>query len=41
MTKFSKAARDVYKTYPTASEFELNEYLQRKMNISEVWVPPI
>ncbi|KAK9721655.1 Tubulin-tyrosine ligase family [Popillia japonica] len=42
MIKFHKIARDIYKKYPTASECQLNDYLQVEMNMSrEIWIPPL
>lgn len=40
--KFNKCAKDLAKTHPTASECQLNEFLQHEMGLTgEVWIPPV
>lgn len=40
--KFTKCAKDLAKNHPTASECQLNEFLQQEMDMSgEIWIPPI
>ena len=40
--KFTKSAKDLAKNHPTASECQLNEFLQQEMDMSgEIWIPPV
>lgn len=42
VTKFSRLAKEIWKTHPTASELQLNEYLQEAMGMTrDVWIPPV
>ncbi|XP_066156601.1 probable tubulin polyglutamylase TTLL2 [Euwallacea fornicatus] len=40
--KFRKAAKDLAKKHPTASESQLTEFFQQEMDISgDIWLPPL
>ncbi|RZC34710.1 tubulin polyglutamylase TTLL2, partial [Asbolus verrucosus] len=40
--KYTKTAKDLVKNHPTASECQLNEFLQQEMKMSgEIWIPPV
>lgn len=42
VVRFTKCAKELAKNHPTASECQLNEFLQQEVEMSgEIWIPPV
>lgn len=42
VTRFTRIAKELFKNHPSASECQLNEFLQQQMEMTgEIWIPPV